>query len=325
MSRKYSLVEESTYVIGESSHGTRFIFCRRSGAVSNEGPFAPARNGARFFLSQLRAAVRSRGIAELRPSPENHRSPKRTNERTNGFRLPLSPLRHPFSLRPEPHRNRQSATMSRALLRSVLELRTPVTRLPPSFLLPFRPAAAPAARFLHQTAQQVEPTSQSDAAAAATLFKASSPKATTTPTTPETPAAPSAPSPISQQVRKLLPVLAAQPGHYTTIHIHGKPYLVTEGDTVKLPFKMPGVAPGDVLRLNKASVIGSRDLTLQGAPYVDERLFECRAVVMGTESEPMRVMIKKKRRCRKKKHVFSKHKYTVLRINQLKINDVSNL
>lgn len=120
-------------------------------------------------------------------------------------------------------------------------------------------------------------------------------------------------------------MLAAQPGHYTTIHIHGKPYLVTEGDTVKLPFKMPGVAPGDVLRLNRASVIGSRDLTLQGAPYVDERLFECRAIVMGTESEPMRVMIKKKRRNRKKKHVFSKHKYTVLRINQLQINDVSNL
>ncbi|KAK3497222.1 ribosomal protein L21-like protein [Neurospora hispaniola] len=225
--------------------------------------------------------------------------------------------------------------MSRALLRSVLELRTPVTRLPPSFLLPFRPAAAaaaPATRFLHQTAQQVEPTSQSDAAAAAaaTLLKASPPKVTTA-TTPEAPAAvptstPSSQQPsISQQVKELLPVLAAQPGHYTTIHIHGKPYLVTEGDTVKLPFKMPGVAPGDVLRLNRASVIGSRDLTLQGAPYVDERLFECRAIVMGTESEPMRVMIKKKRRCRKKKHVFSKHKYTVLRINQLKINDVSSL
>lgn len=215
--------------------------------------------------------------------------------------------------------------MSRALLRSVLELRTPVTRLPPSFLLPFRPAvAAPAARFLHQTAQQVEPTSQSDAAAAATLLKASPPKATTT--TPETTSTPSAQQPpISQQVKELLPILAAQPGHYTTIHIHGKPYLVTEGDTVKLPFKMPGVAPGDILRLNRASVIGSRDLTLQGAPYVDERLFECRAIVMGTESEPMRVMIKKKRRNRKKKHVFSKHKYTVLRINQLKINDVSNL
>ncbi|KAK3397499.1 ribosomal protein L21-like protein [Sordaria brevicollis] len=215
--------------------------------------------------------------------------------------------------------------MSRALLRSVLELRTPVTRLPPSFLLPFRPAAAaaaPAARFLHQTAQQVEPTSQSDAAAAATILKAQPPKATT----PETTSTPSAQqSPISEQVKQLLPILAAQPGHYTTIHIHGKPYLVTEGDTVKLPFKMPGVAPGDILRLNRATVIGSRDLTLQGAPYVDERLFECRAVVMGTETEPMRVMIKKKRRNRKKKHVYSKHKYTVLRINQLKINDVSNL
>lgn len=83
---------------------------------------------------------------------------------------------------------------------------------------------------------------------------------------------------------------------------------------------MPGVVPGDVLRLNRASTLGSRDFTLKGEPYVDERLYECRAVVLGTEPEPMRVMIKKKRRCRRKKHVHSKHKYTVLRVSEVKIN-----
>lgn len=82
---------------------------------------------------------------------------------------------------------------------------------------------------------------------------------------------------------------------------------------------MPGVAPGDVLRLNRASELGSRDLTLRGAPYVDERLFACRAVVVGTESEPMRVMIKKKRRSRRMKRVFSKHRYTVLRVSELSV------
>ena len=82
---------------------------------------------------------------------------------------------------------------------------------------------------------------------------------------------------------------------------------------------MPGVQPGDILRLNRASVVGSRDYTLQGAPYVDERLFECRAVVTGTEAEPMRSIVKKKRRCRRKKTVTSKHRFTMLRISEVRI------
>lgn len=100
---------------------------------------------------------------------------------------------------------------------------------------------------------------------------------------------------------------------------------MTPGDQLRLPFKMPGVVPGDVLRLNRASTLGSRDFTLKGAPYVDERLFECRAVVLGTEAEPMRVMIKKKRRCRRKRQVFSKHKYTVLRISEVKVAKVGEM
>lgn len=82
---------------------------------------------------------------------------------------------------------------------------------------------------------------------------------------------------------------------------------------------MPGVAPGDVLRLNRATAIGSRDFTLKGQPYVDENLFECRAVVEGTEAEPMRLKIKKKQRCRRTKTVRSKHKYTVLRVSEVRI------
>jgi len=84
---------------------------------------------------------------------------------------------------------------------------------------------------------------------------------------------------------------------------------------------MPGVEPGDILRLNRASVLGSRDFTVKGEPWVDERLFVCRAVVTGTEKEPVRVMIKKKRRCRRKKHVFSQHHYTVLRISEVKVQE----
>ncbi|PHH87982.1 hypothetical protein CDD83_8144 [Cordyceps sp. RAO-2017] len=126
-------------------------------------------------------------------------------------------------------------------------------------------------------------------------------------------------------VRRLLPVLAAQPGHYITVHIHGFPYLVREGDQVRLPFRMPGVLPGDVLRLTRASVVGSRDYTLKGAPHVDERVFQCRATVLGTESEPLRVKIKTKRRQRRKKQAKSKHRYTILRISELNINGPESL
>lgn len=88
---------------------------------------------------------------------------------------------------------------------------------------------------------------------------------------------------------------------------------------------MPGVLPGDVLRLNRASVLGSRDYTMKGAPHIDERVFECRATVLGTESEPMRIKVKKKRRQRRKRQARSKHRYTILRISELNINSTNEL
>ena len=150
----------------------------------------------------------------------------------------------------------------------------------------------------------------------------------------KTPQEPQIPiKPISESVKELLPLLRAQEPHYITAHIHGKPYLVTEGDSVKLPFLMHDVRPGDVLRLNRASVLGSRDFTLKSAAtpkgqrpiYLDERLFVCRATVIGVESEPMRIMEKTKRRQRHVKTVRSKHKYTVLRISELKVNSLEEV
>ncbi|KAB5580906.1 ribosomal protein L21-like protein [Coniochaeta sp. 2T2.1] len=222
--------------------------------------------------------------------------------------------------------------MSRSLLRSVLELRTPVTRLPPTFLLPIR-----ARRCLHQTSQIIEPTTSTPASTTpeSNIINAIKQQSQQTSSSfsssplpnnlPSAPSPPSHPLALDPSITTLLPLLAAQPGHYITIHIHGRPYLVTAGDQLRLPFKMPGVVPGDVLRLNRASTLGSRDFTLKGAPFVDERLFECRAVVLGTEAEPMRVMVKKKRRCRRSRSVFSKHKYTVLRIAEVKVGRVGEM
>lgn len=98
---------------------------------------------------------------------------------------------------------------------------------------------------------------------------------------------------------------------------------------------MHGVSPGDTLRLNRATLLGSRDYTLKaGNPakelgekqkWLDERLFVCRATVMGIESEPMRIKEKTKRRQRHIRKVKSKHRYTILRISELSVNDVEAL
>lgn len=199
--------------------------------------------------------------------------------------------------------------MSRALYRPILGLRATA-----------RPAAAPSLiRTFNSTAPIVEPPAPHINNAANPTASQPRPLAYKK----SHPAQP--PAPIADSVRNLLPFLAAQPGHYITVHIHGFPYLVQEGDAIRLPFRMPGVLPGDVLRLNRASVIGSRDYTMKGAPHIDDRVYECRAVVTGMESEPLRVKVKTKRRQRRTRRVKSKHRYTTLRISELTLKDVEDI
>lgn len=88
---------------------------------------------------------------------------------------------------------------------------------------------------------------------------------------------------------------------------------------------MPKVEPGNVLRFNRASAIGSRDFTLKGMPYIDERLFECRVRVLGVDSEPMRIKEKTKRRQRHVRQVRSKHKHTLMRVMEVRVKTVEEL
>lgn len=204
--------------------------------------------------------------------------------------------------------------MSRALLRPFAGLRTTA-----------RPAAASPIqssliRSFNSTAPIVEPTPPQHIKNAANPTAAQPRPLAYKKSHPSPP-----PAPINDSVRNLLPFLAAQPGHYITVHIHGFPYLVQEGDAIRLPFRMPGVLPGDVLRLNRASVIGSRDYTMKGAPHIDDRVYECRAIVTGTESEPLRIKTKTKRRQRRARRVKSKHRYTMLRISELTLKNVEDL
>jgi hypothetical protein len=216
--------------------------------------------------------------------------------------------------------------LCRTLRKSILDSSVGASALPPKFLLPSR------ARYFNTTTQHVNPPilnneapSSSSVAEETQSSQSASSIKTTNRSVPQQPTPPSQPLEITSSIRELLPYLKAQPSHYITIHIHGKPYLVTPGDSIRLPFHMPGVVPGDVLRLNRATALGSRDYTMKGAPYVDERLFECRAIVAGTEADPMRIKEKTKRRQRKVKTVKSKHKHTILRISELKIKSLEEL
>lgn len=130
---------------------------------------------------------------------------------------------------------------------------------------------------------------------------------------------------LTKTLLSTLPNLATQKPHYVIAHLHAKPYLLTAGDHLRLPFLMPNVEPGDVLRFNRASAVGSRDFTLKGAPYVDERMFECRVRVLGVDAEPMRIKEKTKRRQRHVRQVRSKHKHTLLRVMEVRVKNVEEL
>ncbi|EXJ83107.1 hypothetical protein A1O1_06725 [Capronia coronata CBS 617.96] len=227
--------------------------------------------------------------------------------------------------------------------------RTPITSQPPTFLLPFRAklhqastqqAASPTSQF-HNTQPDIPPTLLQTTDATATTTASSSITTTTaTVTEPSTTQSLSRPLVISRSLQELLPKLCVQKPHYIVAHVHRFPYLLTEGDTLRLPFHMKGVSPGDILRFNRASILGSRDYTLKAGTsntesydakrtaepnYLDERLFECRMRVVGLETGPMMDKEKKKRRNRHRKVVHSKHKYTVLRVMQIKIKTLEEL
>ncbi|KAF2035719.1 hypothetical protein EK21DRAFT_96369 [Setomelanomma holmii] len=233
------------------------------------------------------------------------------------------------------------AFLARPARHCILESRSV---LPPTFLLPLRAHITTASHTL-ETGNVPEPLIRSGQHTSQDLKDKFQSTTYVPANVPSPPAAEIKPSPharedivsthITPTIRQLLPLLHSQPSHYVTAHIHGRPYLLTKGDTLRLPFLMPNVRPGDVLRLNRATHIGSRDYTLKAPEvvkgnadhgkkvfYLDERMFVCRARVVGIESEPLRVEEKTKRRQRHVKHVTSKMRFTVLRVSDLEVKSL---
>ncbi|KAL8772309.1 MAG: hypothetical protein Q9209_002521 [Squamulea sp. 1 TL-2023] len=212
---------------------------------------------------------------------------------------------------------------SLALRRSLLQPLLSSNTLPPTFLLPFRALLSttsnttdpkPQPSDFHPTSSQTPPSR---------LYQVPpSTSADITPTQSLLSESLQTPSTLKVgSIPPLLPLLAAQPPHYITAHIHARPYLLTAGDTLRLPFLMPNAPLGTILRLNRASMLGSRDYTLRGDAgngsgkgYINEDWFVCRARVVGVETEPLRVVEMTKRRQRRVKRVKSKMRFTVLRV-----------
>ncbi|KAF3089766.1 hypothetical protein TWF569_011906 [Orbilia oligospora] len=216
-----------------------------------------------------------------------------------------------------------------ALSRRSLLASASSTIISKSSLLP----ALSSSRLLLPSPSQLRHTSTTTTTTATTTASPSQPPPPPPPTSPSS-TSPPQPSQDLQTLTRLHKSLLHQPPYYTTIHIHNTPYLVTLGDRITLPSllyppKNPLISnplnkplqPGDIIRLTHASTLGSREYTIKGTPYIDPRLFECKAVVVEITSEPMRIKEKTKRRQRRVKKVKSKHRYTVLRICELGVNE----
>jgi large subunit ribosomal protein L21 len=230
------------------------------------------------------------------------------------------------------------ALLARSARRTLLESRTSIT---PTFLLPLRAHITTVSHTL-ETGNVPDPLIRSGHHISQDLkdkvqWKPQTPSASKTAEIKPSPHAREdvVSTQITPTIRHLLPLLHSQPAHYITTHLHGRPYLLTKGDTLRLPFLMPNVQPGDVLRLTRATHIGSRDYTLKAPEpikgnadhgkkifYLDERMFVCRARVVGVETEPLRVEEKTKRRQRHVKHVKSKMRFTVLRVSELEVKSL---
>lgn len=106
---------------------------------------------------------------------------------------------------------------------------------------------------------------------------------------------------------------------YAIFKIHERPYLVTKGDEVILPFRLNRAEVGDTLNLTDVTTIGSRNYKLVDS-QIDPSIFTIKAVVLEKTKRAYQVREVTKRRNRRVRHAVNKADQTVLRISELKLN-----
>ena len=105
---------------------------------------------------------------------------------------------------------------------------------------------------------------------------------------------------------------------YAEFRIHGRPYVVTEGDKVILPYKVNNAEVGDILNLTDVRAIGSRNYKLVDEP-IHPSLYTLKATVLEKTKRKFEVREVTKRRNRRVRHAKSKGDLTVIRISELSV------
>lgn len=105
---------------------------------------------------------------------------------------------------------------------------------------------------------------------------------------------------------------------YAEFRVHGRPYVVTEGDRVILPYKVKNAEVGDTLNLTDVRAIGSRNYKLVDEPISPE-LYTLKATVIEKTKRKFEVREVTKRRSRRVRHAKSKGDLTMIRISELSV------
>merc|ERR1711946_110960 len=101
---------------------------------------------------------------------------------------------------------------------------------------------------------------------------------------------------------------------FAVIHIGGKQVRVTDGDLVMVE----GVSPtnvGDIIRLEKVLLVGSKDFTLLGRPILRPDLVRIEATVVEKSLTHTKTHFKKSGRKEYMRINFFRHHFSILRIN----------
>lgn len=106
---------------------------------------------------------------------------------------------------------------------------------------------------------------------------------------------------------------------YAVFRIHNRPYVVTKGDKVILPFKVKNAEVGDTLNLTDVRTIGSRNFKLVDEP-IDPSLYTLKATILEKTKRKFEIREVTKRRNRRVRHAKSKGDLTMIRISDFSVN-----
>ncbi|ORZ40989.1 ribosomal protein L21-like protein [Catenaria anguillulae PL171] len=160
------------------------------------------------------------------------------------------------------------------------------------------------------------------------MYAAAVDAASSSPTTPDsasTPPSPtnpnvgatSTPSPASAYLHRL----ATSGGpYYALLELKGRPFHLTKGDLLTVP-RLKDVPLGAELALDKVREIGSKEISLRGAPYVSPNVAQVKAVVVEHWLSAKRTTVKEKRRKGYKRTYGHRMHLTSLRVTEVAVNE----